>query len=145
MTAKSDLVLYDRHGQLAALVIIKNKRGTTRDWATQFRRNILASEALPPVPFLLIVTPDRLYLWRGAGNEPVLVPPTYEGDPSPMIEPYFRRSRVDPGQVSSLVFEFIVDAWLSDLIRGDRAGGWLEHSGLLSCIHGGRIDHQAAA
>ena len=52
MTAKSDLVLYDRHGQLAALVIIKNKRGTTRDWATQFRRNILASEALPPVPFL---------------------------------------------------------------------------------------------
>ena len=42
MSARADLALYSSHGQLTAIVEIKSKMGTSRDWAAKTRRNILA-------------------------------------------------------------------------------------------------------
>jgi len=42
MSSSADLALYDRNGQLTAVAEVKNKLGTSREWATQLRRNILA-------------------------------------------------------------------------------------------------------
>ncbi len=42
MTSPADLTLYNRDGQLIAVAEVKNKQGTSREWAAKLRRNILA-------------------------------------------------------------------------------------------------------
>jgi hypothetical protein len=62
-----------------------SKRGTSSEWAAEFRRNILAHfEAFRGAPLFLLVTPSRLYLWKDAPTDLVdespPVPPDYEVD-----------------------------------------------------------------
>ena len=87
MVAYADLALYDRSGRLAAVAEVKSRFGTSREWAAQTRRNILAHGAPSDADFFLLVTPDRLYLWKDAGTDPIGVPPTFEADTQPEFAP----------------------------------------------------------
>ena len=62
MTSSADLTLYDRDGRLIAVAEVKNKQGTSREWAAKLRRNILAHGRHYNADFFLLVTPDRLYI-----------------------------------------------------------------------------------
>ena len=42
MYARADLALYEPGGRPVALAEVKNKRGTSREWAAKTRRNLLA-------------------------------------------------------------------------------------------------------
>ena len=150
MFATADLALYDRSGRLTAVAEIKNKHGTSREWAAQTRRNILAHGRSYRADFFLLVTPDRLYVWKGAGTEPLQTPPTYEADTKSGFAPYFESAGVDPRYVSGHAFELLVGAWLGDLIRSEETAGelgddqnWLAKSGLRSAVKGGRIKYEA--
>jgi hypothetical protein len=147
-----DLALYDRDGRLAAVVEVKNKVGTSREWAAKLRRNIVAHGRFGAVDFFLLVTPDRLYLWKDTGGEPTPVDPTCEIDARPLLQPYFGKSEMKRADVSGSAFELIVAAWLADLVRstGSResvAGQqpWLVESGFLDAVRNGRVEYQAAA
>ena len=148
MSSSADLALYDRNGQLTAVAEVKNKLGTSRAWATQLRRNILAHGGHYNVAFFLLVTPDRLYLWKNAGPTPLLIQPTYETDAQPIFAPYFERAGVDPHNVSGHAFELIVAAWLSDLVRAEEPleqlneQKWLVESGFLTAVRDGRIAYE---
>jgi hypothetical protein len=50
---------------------VKNKVGTSGDWAARLRQNILAQRGFPGVNFFLLMTPDRFYLWK-KGVKPLL-------------------------------------------------------------------------
>ncbi len=152
MSPLVDLAMFSSDGQLTAIAEVKNRRGTSREWAAQLRRNILAHGGFPKTDFFLMVTPDRLYLWQGSDNQPDLVEPGYEIDAQPIFAPYFERSGVDPQLVSSHAFELVVDAWLTDLMRpgsspmrsaAERNG--LSESGFLTAIRDGRIEYETAA
>jgi len=91
-----DLALYDHDGRLTAVAEVKNKQGTSREWAAKLRRNLLAHGGHYKADFFLLVTPDRLYVWKDAGTAPTLVQPTYELDAQPIFAPYFERAGVDP-------------------------------------------------
>src|SRR5436190_15490117 len=152
MSFNADLALYDSHGQLAALADIRKRLGTSGKWATALRRNILAHGGFPSVEFFLVVTPDRLYVWKNAGMEPRLVKPTYEVDARPLLEPYFKRIRRDPAEISGEGFELLVGSWLADLTRSGMApeqvsepDSWLMQSGFLNAVRNGRVDYQLAA
>src|SRR5205807_2738705 len=112
-----DLVLYDQDGQLAGVAEVKNKLGTSSEWAARFRRNLLAHGGFRSMDFFLVVTPDRLYVWKNAGAEPLHVKPTYDVDARPLLEPYFNSAGLDPSDVSGKAFELLVAAWLADLVR----------------------------
>lgn len=149
MSSYADLALYDQNGQLIAIAEIKNKLGTSCEWAAQLRCNILAHGGYYSTDFLLLATPDRLYLWKSAGTAPTLVPPTYEVDAQPIFAPYFKSAGVDPRHASSHAFELAVAAWLGDLVRsGERpenlANGqsWLVESGFLTAVEDGRIEYE---
>ena len=152
MGASADLALYDRGGRLTAVADIKNRYGTSREWAAQTRRNILAHGALCNADYFLLVTPDRLYLWKDAGTDPVQVPPTFEADTESEFAPYFERAGLDSRHVSGHAFELLVSAWLGDVIRsegtaekfaGDRS--WLAKSGFHTAVKDGRIEFEATA
>lgn len=151
MTIQPDLVLYDRSGRLAVMVEVKTKRGTTKEWATQLRRNLLAhDEAILRAPFFLLVTPDRLYLWKSmkgdAGPEPLLLPPQFELDARPLFSPYLERAALELEQISAQAFELVVMSWLGDLTRRDSSGQTrLDDSGLPEAARDGRIAAPIAA
>jgi hypothetical protein len=152
MLPHADLAIYNRDGQLTGIVEIKNKLGTSREWAAKLRRNILAHGGFRNIDFFLLVTPDHLYLWKSAGVEPKAVRPTYEIDARPVLEPYFKRAAVDPSTISGGAFELVVAAWLADLVRSKRTSeklgeerSWLVESGLLAAIRNGRVAYEAAA
>ena len=149
MLSRADLALYDRTGQLIAIAEVKNKLGTSCEWAAQLRRNILAHGGYYSADFFLLVMPDRLYLWKNAGTAPTLTPPTYEVDTQPLFAPYFKSAGVDPRHVSGHAFELVVAAWLGDLVRsGEKpeklANGqnWLVESGFLTAVRDGRIEYE---
>ena len=150
MSVSFDLALYDGNGRLAAVAEIKNKLGISRKWAALTRRNILAHGASCSVEFFLLVTPDRLYLWRDAGTESTEVPPTYVADTRSEFEPYFERARVEPRSVSGAAFELLVAAWLGDVIRSEGVAGehpdersWLVESGFRAAVKDGGIRFEA--
>ena len=150
MLATADLALYDRGGRLTAIAEIKNKLGTSREWAAQTRRNLLAHGRAYSAEFFLLVTPDRLYVWKGVGTEPVQAPPTYEADTGPGFAPYFESAGVDPRYVSGHAFELLVGAWLSDLIRSEELTeelsddqNWLARSGFRSAVKDGHVEYEA--
>ena len=152
MDVRADLALYDPGGRLVALAEIKNKRGTSREWAAQTRRNILAHGGISDVDFFLLITPDRLYLWKNAGTDPTQIPPTHEADAEAIFAPYFSSAGVEPRSVGGQAFELIVAVWLGDVMRStvsteghveDR--NWLAQSGFRSAVKDGRIEYEAAA
>ena len=115
MFARTDLALYGRNDRLTAVAEIKNKPGTSREWAARTRRNILAHGGSCGADFFILVTPDRLYLWKDAGTDPVRIPPTYEADAQLEFAPYFESAGVDPHHVGGHAFELLVATLLESL------------------------------
>ena len=152
MASFFDLALYDRSDRLAAIAEIKNRLGTSHEWAARTRRNILAHGGAWDADFFLLVTPDRLYLWKEAGTESAEVPPTYVADTESEFEPYFKRAGVEPRSVSGAAFEMLVGAWLGDVIRSEGAAeesadnrSWLVRSGLRAAVKDGHIRFEAGS
>ncbi|MGH8557523.1 MAG: hypothetical protein ACRESZ_08690 [Methylococcales bacterium] len=148
----ADLTLYDRDGRLVAIAEVKNKHGTSSDWAAKFRRNLLVHGGYFQADFFLLVSPDRLYIWKNASIKPILIQPTYEIDARPFFAPYFERARVNPENSSGQAFELVVAAWLADLMRSEEqeeivpeGPSVLAESGFLAAVRQGRIAFEEAA
>ena len=152
MATRPDFVLLDRHDRLAAIIEVKAKRGTSSRWAAEFRKNLLAHEAFRQAPFFLLITPDRVYLWKetpkSAGADSPPIPPDYELDAKSLFRRYLEGAGLKPEDVSSQAFELIVMSWLGDLILqlpDATQPPEIEDSGLPRAAKDGRITYPAAA
>lgn len=150
MSQWEDLILYDRDGRPIAMVVVKAKLGTSAQWATQFRRNILAHGDTRPADFFLLVTPEWIYLWNDPGVEEL--PPTFTIDARPLLKPYFDSAKVRASDIDGLAFELVVGSWFADLSRlGTRTARpmtvpeGLAESKLVQAINNGRVEYAAAA
>ncbi len=150
--SRSDITVFDRHGQMALMAEVKALSGTSKEWAAQYRSNLAADHFVPKVPFFLIATRDRFYLWKNPPDTGIVIDPDYEIDPKELLDQYFKRSNLDSQTVMGAAFELIVCSWLSELQRGIVANGavephnrWLKESGLLETLRGGRLVLEAAA
>lgn len=148
-----DVSIYDAHGQLAVLIEVKNKFGTSQEWAAKMRRNIAAHGLLPQVKYFLLALPDHFYLWKDVGPTLEEVIPTYDVNPTPFLQPYYEKIGLPPEQLSGTSFEMILTSWLGELQHIDTIPAhlpretqqWLQESGLLDTIRGGRIAFEEAA
>lgn len=142
----------NRAGRLIAIAEVKNKQGTSPEWAAKFRRNMLVHGGYSQVNFFLLVTPDRLYIWKNASTASTLVQPTYELDAQPLFAPYFEGAGISPRDISGQAFELVVAAWLGDLLRSEEqrealpeGQRVLAESGFLASVRDGRIEYEEAA
>jgi len=101
---------------------------------------------VPKSRFLLLAVPNRLYLWKDAGNTPELLEPTYEIDAIPFFQPYYERAGISADHLSAQTFELIVTSWLNELVQSGIPANVpieqkqvLEDSGLLEAIKGGSV------
>lgn len=146
MPTYADLAVYNRYGQLTALVEIKNKPGTSRTWAARLRRNRRAYGGEEQADFFLLVTPDKLYLWKNATTAAPIDEPIYEIDTQDLFAPYDTRAAREGHPRSSYGLELLVAAWLSDLMRADipldqlpNGQQWLLESDFVSAVHAGHL------
>jgi hypothetical protein len=148
-----DFVLHSRDQRLTTLVEVKSKPNTSSSWAAQLRRNRLAhGNPSPHGDFLLLVTPDKVYLWQGVDAGPDRLDPSFEVDARPLFAPYFQGTGVSASAASPQAFELVVASWLTDLVREaaprERLAAeqsWLVKSGLLDAVAGGQIEYATAA
>jgi hypothetical protein len=151
MSQMTDFVAYSPNGQIALIAEAKGRTNTSRSWAAQTRRNMLAHGAGPDCRFFLLALPDRLYLWKDVTNASEPVEPTYEVDAVPFFQPYFAAAGVSPDRLTGSSFELIVKFWLDELVHSGIPASmaepqkrFLEESGLLDAIQGGSLAVQAS-
>lgn len=147
-----DLAVYNQDNQLVLVVEIKNKLNTSSEWAEKLRRNMLAHGTFPKAPYLLMVFPDRLYLWTGEAAQVDQSQPTYNIDAHPFLQPYFEQAGVSANYITGESLELIVASWLSKIIHSEKlteeiddSQTWLIESGLYSALAGGHFGQEAAA
>src|SRR5438046_1809630 len=104
---QADFAVFGQDGQLAAIAEAKKKPDAGLGWATAWFRNYLEHQQTSAPPFVLLATPEKLYLWktRSDGSSPE---PTAVTDARRLFSSYLRRSNLDPADLSSRTFEFIV-------------------------------------
>lgn len=149
MPITPDLVVYSRKNEPSLVVEVKNKKNASSDWARQFRRNLLLHGGFPSALFFLLVTPDRLFLWREQGRNQD-VEPSAEVPTSETFKLFLEVLPSD--RLDEVSLELITQAWLSSLadlsLRSEEIAaqhGWIEESGLLEAIRGGHVELDPAA
>ena len=150
MKFNADMAIYDKTGQLALVVEVKNKQDTSSSWAARMRRNMLAHGLMPITRFFLLALPDRFYLWKDAGIAPEIVPPDYEIDPRPFLRSYYNGAEISPGSLTGESFELVISSWLNKLLQNNvlppelQKQDWLTESGLFEAIRLGHLAAQVA-
>jgi hypothetical protein len=138
-----DFAAYNRAGKLTVVLEAKRRTKTSAEWATHFRRNIIAHGKPLPGELFAIVAPDKIYTWRaGASME---AGPDAEIDARAILAPYFERSKAEPERIDPGAFELLVAWWLEDVAREGTADARLKASGLPEALAGGRIAREVAA
>jgi|SRR5271166_5430318 len=137
----SDIAILSKRGEPILLVEVKNKTGTSKDWAAKLRRNIMAHGVLPKAPYFLVATPDHFYLWKDASDSVKELEPSYEIDPNSIPNPLFT-----PGEeIGPVELETKVASWLNRIMSSQpehtngSIGDLLSRSGLREAIKGGRL------
>jgi hypothetical protein len=149
MLPRADFMIYDRNGHPSVAVEVRRKLGTTRRWAAEFHRNLLAHGNGGSVDYFTIVTPDRLYVWDEADDAAATPDPTFEMSAEPAFGRYFRGTGLSPESIDGQAFEMIVAEWLRDLVNpyepsnGARAATELTPlAGLVDRVRGGRVEQE---
>lgn len=147
---QADFAVFSQDGQLAAIAEAKKKTDTRPGWATAWFRNYLAHQRSSAPPFVLLATPEKLYVWKRP-LEASSPEPTAVADARRLFSSYLRRSNLDPADLSSRTFEFIVGAWLNDLSHHlwrpsapEEVSAFVE-TGLLEAVENGRVVADIAA
>jgi hypothetical protein len=141
---QADFAVIDQKGQLAVVAEAKNKRGADRQWASEWFRNFVARQHSSAPPFVLLATPETLYIWKR--TEKASSPePTAAVDARRVFASYLRNSSLEISSISGSTFEFIVGAWLDDVSHGfwqalvPEERPLFGDSGLLEAVENGRV------
>jgi hypothetical protein len=147
---QADFAVFDQAGQLAVIAEAKKKSGADSKWAIAWFRNYLAHQRTSAPRFVLLATPERLYLWKRPSQESS-PEPTAMTDARRLFSSYLQRSNLDPADLSSRTFEFIVGAWLNDLSHHlwqpsapEEISAFVD-TGLLDAVENGRVVADLAA
>lgn len=146
------------NGQVADLVIEKNGRqvlqvearnipSPSSEFAVEYLRNLFAVTGTPLCDYFLLALRNRLYLWRHPSPEVSVA--DFEGDTAAALAPYLTRLGRPLDQLFKSTFEFLIQAWLGDLVEGDVPVSsdlqWVEESGLAEAVRDGYIRTNIAA
>lgn len=146
---KPDIIVYSKDEKVQLVIEVKNKSGATSEWAANTRRNLLVHAVVQPSPFFLLVSPDRLYLWKNATSMEA-APPDYEAKTGEVLSRYTEPSNLNLADISEYSLEMLVISWLNDLTRPESTRevngtkfDWVYESGLYEAIKDGSVMTEA--
>jgi hypothetical protein len=148
----SEIMAYGKDRKLQLVVEAKNKATSSSEWAARYRENLLSLSALPRTPYFLIATPSHFYLWVNADSASEKAQPNWISPSPDLIRNYLTNAESSPETISNFGWEFIVRAWLGDLINTHptlpllpKDQQWIIDSGLHKAIENGSLLTQIAA
>jgi hypothetical protein len=146
---QADFAVFTEDGQLVAVAEAKKKPKADAQWAAAWFSNYLGREEGSAAPFVLLATPETLYVWKR-----VVVPsaePTAVVDARRVFSSYVHRTNSTPSELSGRTFEFIVGAWLNDLSHRlwqpsapEEIRAFVD-TGLMKAVENGRVVTDIAA
>jgi len=117
MNTTADFVVHAPDESIRLVVEAKSTPNDSATWAAELRRNLVMHGAVPPAPYFLLALPQHFYLWKDApATEAVL--PDYQVAAQAVLPLYLREFSVPLDQLSGAGWEFVVAAWLDDLVGG---------------------------
>jgi hypothetical protein len=147
---QADFAVFNEQGELTAVAEAKKKSNIDYKWATAWFSNYLSHQGGLAPAFVLLATPDKLYLWKQP-SETTSPEPTAVADAQRLFAGYLQRSAHGVSELSSSTFELVVGAWLNDLsqhvwmpIEPDEVTALVE-TGLFDAVENGRVVADVAA
>ncbi|HKW21494.1 MAG TPA: hypothetical protein VJO13_08980 [Ktedonobacterales bacterium] len=142
LSYRYDLVVRNDHGNLVALVEIKNAKSFPIEFAASLAEQMLEDGALAEIPYLLVVSQDIGFLWRDARAEAVTAADAIQFDMVHVLDRYLHGDNSRRLVEDELVLR--VQQWLIELSLGrvsvtsepDRT---LAALGFLNAIRGGLV------
>ncbi|HEU4728755.1 MAG TPA: hypothetical protein VFT22_12715 [Kofleriaceae bacterium] len=140
-----DFVVYDRQGRAVAVVEAKRRFKSDTSWARAWHASTAPRSGPLADASVVLVSPDRVYVWRPGTDE--TAGPDWTFEAGPWFAPYFARLRISPHDVDPRVFEQIVGLWLQDVVLGalPDAGHVGSVRAVLGALLGGEVVQPAAA
>jgi hypothetical protein len=149
MPALNDIAVLSSAGWPALIVECKGGNEVSAEGAARFRRNLLAHELVPDVPFYMLAYPNYLYLWKRESAPDSL--PDFQAPSASILKDYAPRLSTHPSNVQGSSLELVMLSWLSDLAAGIRgpnptfaAEQMLLDSGLYKIIRDGKVTSRLA-
>lgn len=110
---EADLVIQNANGSPIAVVEVKNQLDFSRDVATEMHRNMMERGLPGSIPYFLLLSQDKGYLWKNPDDGIQDVPPTYEFPMDKVISRYGGKDA--ERRLYREVLEFLVLQWLTRL------------------------------
>ncbi|MED5371149.1 MAG: hypothetical protein VX899_09060 [Myxococcota bacterium] len=141
MSLHPDITIRTADGRPLVAVEVKGIRDTSDAWAAQYRRNLIAHATWPTTLFLL-VTPDRVYVWRPSEDSE---PSERRPDRSLDAGSFWQELAGDLNRedLRGEAFELLVHSWLSALREQELPDG-LRGLGLGEALEMGEVRANAA-
>jgi hypothetical protein len=144
---RADIIAHRPNGALAAIVEVKNREGLDRQAASALRENMISRGALPEVPFFMIASQEKAYLWTDGQPGNGSADPDVELDIKKALSDYIPRDI--SGRLHRDELEFIIYNWLLDLALAERtpeneAENALVKAGFVDAIRGATLDRDVA-
>lgn len=114
-----DLVVTDRKQWPMMVIEVQNPKQFDRDYAIDFRRNVLPALAIAErVPYFLLVSQDRGYLWKANDKAGLESPPSLEFDMKPVVKHFLTRfMRGGTKRLPPDVLAYYVALWIDENIN----------------------------
>ncbi|MEA2237961.1 MAG: hypothetical protein QOC81_2685 [Thermoanaerobaculia bacterium] len=147
---QADFAVFDHSGQLAVVAEAINKSGIDRQWASEWFCNFVSRQHSPAPPFVLLATPETLYIWKRSEKTSSREPTATVGARR-VFASYLRNSGLEISNISGSTFESIVGAWLDAVSHGfwqalvPEERRLFGDSGLLEAVENGRVVSDVAA
>ncbi len=147
---QADFAVFSADGQLAAIAEAKKKADVGTGWAAAWFRNYLAHQQSSAPPFVILATPEKVYLWKRLSDASSFEP-TAVTDARRLFASYLPPSAANAADLSSRAFEFVVGSWLNDLSHhlwqpsAPEEINALRETGLLQAVANGRVVADIAA
>lgn len=147
---QTDFAIFDENGQLTAIAEAKSQTNRDESWASAWLRNFSEHQTSPMPLFVLLATPETLYIWKRR-SEQESFKPIATTDTRRLLSSYFNRPNYDTADLLKPVFEFVIGAWLDGMAHGlwepsdDEDVRALVDTGLLEAMRNGRVTSSLAA
>jgi len=144
MAIRANIIIESTSWRPILIVVCRPTQDTSSQYATRFRRNLVAHGLDLDLPYFLLAFPTRLFLWRANAN--IEAPPDFTASTQAVLKRYMGRFADRPGGPCEESLEIALTVWLNYLANGFRqpealseADQMLVTSGLLEKIKGGRF------
>ncbi|MBI2766487.1 MAG: hypothetical protein HYX53_11335 [Chloroflexi bacterium] len=111
----SDIIVLDRAERPVAAVEVVAVTGMDITLAKRWRESLMRHDVLGDARFLLIVTPDRIYVWDREDATRPADDPVASIDARPIFAPIFARTSLVPERISGEALELLVSGWLFEI------------------------------